>query len=68
MTAVVVPFPRHPVRVLRVEHGWLVVWRGCGWLFATRAMAMWDAAQIAAAHGERIIADPEIEALTWCSP
>jgi hypothetical protein len=56
MTAgVVLHFPIHPVRLVPTEDGWLVEWRGCGWLHATKSAAVTDAKTIAAAHGERVL-------------
>jgi len=59
MTAVVIRFPRHPVRIIRDEGrgGWLVLWRGWHWAHDTCAAARADAHRIAAAHGERVIDD-----------
>ncbi len=52
MTAVIFPFPQHPVRVLAARHGgWLVVWRSCSWLHASLEDALADSRVIAAAHG-----------------
>jgi hypothetical protein len=43
MTAVIFPFPQHPVRVLPArDGGWLVIWRSCGWLHASREDALVD--------------------------
>jgi hypothetical protein len=55
MTAAIIRFPIHPVRVVPTEDGWLVMWRGWGWLHATREAALMDAQTIAAAHGERVL-------------
>jgi len=55
MTAVIFPFPQHPVRVLPAQDGgWLVV--SCGWLHASLEDALVDSRVIAAAHGVRVIA------------
>ena len=60
MTAVIVPFPKHPVRVVRERGGgWLVIWRSCGWLHASRENALADAHAIAKAHNERVIDNNE---------
>jgi hypothetical protein len=56
VTAAVIRFPIHPVRVVPSDEGaWLVEWRGRGWLHGTKADAMADAQTIAAAHGERVL-------------
>ena len=55
MSAAVIHFPIHPVRVVPTDDGWLVEWRGCGWLYATKAAAVADARTIANVHGERVI-------------
>jgi hypothetical protein len=57
MSARIIPFPKkfHPVWVAPTEDGWLVIWRSCGWLHATKNMALADAAEIAAAHGTRVM-------------
>jgi len=54
MTTVILPFRKHPVRPAR-DGGWLVVWRGCGWLHGSRA----DAREIAVIHYAKIIAPRE---------
>jgi hypothetical protein len=55
MTAAIIRFPIRPVCVVPTEDGWLVQWRDCGWLHATKTVAMMDAQTIAAAHGERVV-------------
>ena len=57
MIAVIIKFPRHPVRIIHdVDRGdWLVEWRGWYWSHASYASARADAARIAAVHGERVI-------------
>jgi len=57
MTAAIIPFPKHPVRVLPTpQGGWLVLWRTCGWLHASLDAALADAHATAQAHGTRVIA------------
>jgi hypothetical protein len=60
MSAIILPFPRHPRREPQVEvtherdggDGWLVVGpRGYGELYASLDVALADAKQIAASHG-----------------
>jgi hypothetical protein len=52
--ATVIPFPK-PNRFVWVtpaeSGGWLVTWRGCGWLHGSIDAALADAHAIAAAHG-----------------
>jgi hypothetical protein len=55
MTAAIIRFPIHPVRVVPTDDGWLVEWRGWGWLHATKTAALADAQTIATAHGERVL-------------
>jgi len=60
MTAVIFPFPQHPVRVLPAQDGgWLVV--SCGWLHASLEDALADSRVTAATHGAGVIA-PEARA------
>jgi len=57
MTAAVIRFPIHPVRVVRDEGAgdWLVLWGDWAWSHSSFAAALVDAHKIAAAHGERVI-------------
>ena len=58
MTALVIPFHRHPVRVQPGGDGvWFVIWRTWVWLHVSRNAALADAHAIAAAHGVRVIAE-----------
>jgi hypothetical protein len=58
MTARVLRFPIHPVRVARdTSGGWLVLWRSWAWLHATRDAALFNARTIASVHGVRVIVD-----------
>jgi hypothetical protein len=59
MTAIILKFPHHPIRISYDANvgDWLVVWRGWYWRHDTYAGARADAAKIAAVHGERIIDD-----------
>jgi hypothetical protein len=64
MTATVIRFPRHPVRIIRDETrgDWLVEWRGWYWAHTSYASALTDAHRIAAAHNERVIDDAREDA------
>jgi hypothetical protein len=60
MTAMLLRFPIHPVRVTRGgEQLWLVIWRGWIWTHPTHAAALADAYVIATAHRARVIDDTE---------
>jgi hypothetical protein len=63
MTAIIIRFPRYPVRIIRDEGrgDWLVEWRGWYWPHASYAAALADAHAIAAAHGVRVVV-PEARA------
>jgi hypothetical protein len=60
VTAVIITFPLHPVRIICDEGAgdWLVSRRGWYWQHATHTAALADPHRIAAAHGECVIDNP----------
>jgi hypothetical protein len=57
MSAEIIRFPIHPVRVVRANDLYLVLWRGCCWPHLSYATALADAHEIARAHHVRVIPD-----------
>jgi hypothetical protein len=59
--AKIIPFPHHGgpfvVRVVNSIDGWLVTYRGHGWIYATRSDAIADAIELAEGHGVDVMVE-----------